>query len=185
MNRRSYLFCFLLLTACQPFFMPGNRDFLIGADFATRARLQLLADPTLIALGNQATLLCHGDALCTDDIAYQTFRQQVRNPAWQAQFLSQPLAVRKQIIAGARMQSEAAKSEKAASIMDVNAYAVAELLRAHGFPNLIHGHTHRPATHALEIDEHRCERWVLSDWHDDRGDILVWHDGNLNRERLQ
>lgn len=167
------------------FFMPGNRDFLIGADFATRARLQLLADPTLIALGDQATLLCHGDALCTDDIAYQTFRQQVRNPAWQAQFLSQPLAVRKQIIAGARMQSEAAKSEKAASIMDVNADAVAELLRTHGFPNLIHGHTHRPATHALEIDEHRCERWVLSDWHDDRGEILVWHDGNLNRERLQ
>lgn len=167
------------------FFMPGNRDFLIGTDFATRAHLQVLTDPTLITLGDQATLLCHGDALCTDDVAYQTFREQVRNPAWQAQFLAQPLSVRKQIIAGVRMQSEAAKSEKAAAIMDVNSDAVARLLRTHSFPRLIHGHTHRPATHALEIDSHHCERWVLADWHDDQGEALIWSDGQLKRQRLQ
>ena len=145
----------------QVFFMPGNRDFLIGADFASRARLTLLPDPTPISLDGQPALLCHGDSLCTDDLAYQAFRQQVRNPAWQAQFLTQPLAVRKQIIAGVRMKSEEAKSEKAAAIMDVNADAVAALLREHGFPRLIHGHTHRPAVHDLGNGRRRI---VLGDW---------------------
>lgn len=169
----------------QVFFMPGNRDFLIGDDFARRARLTLLPDPTPLDLDGQRALLCHGDSLCTDDLAYQAFRQQVRNPAWQAQFLTQPLAVRKQIIAGVRMKSEEAKSEKAAAIMDVNADAVASLLREHGFPRLIHGHTHRPAVHAIDVDDHPCERWVLADWHDEQGEVLVWTDGKLARHTLK
>ncbi len=169
----------------QVFFMPGNRDFLIGADFSSRARLTLLPDPTPISLDGQPALLCHGDSLCTDDLAYQAFRQQVRNPAWQAQFLTQALAVRKQIIAGVRMKSEEAKSEKAAAIMDVNADAVAALLREHGFPRLIHGHTHRPAVHSIDVDGHACERWVLSDWQDDQGEVLVWADGQLTRQALK
>ena len=169
----------------QVFFMPGNRDFLIGADFASRARLTLLPDPTPISLDGQPALLCHGDSLCTDDLAYQAFRQQVRNPAWQAQFLTQPLAVRKQIIAGVRMKSEEAKSEKAAAIMDVNADAVTALLREHGFPRLIHGHTHRPAVHSIDVDGHACERWVLADWRDDQGEVLVWADGQLARQALK
>lgn len=169
----------------QVFFMPGNRDFLIGADFAHRAQLTLLPDPTPISLDGQPALLCHGDSLCTDDLAYQAFRQQVRNPAWQAQFLTQPLAVRKQIIAGVRMKSEEAKSEKAAAIMDVNADAVAALLREHSFPRLIHGHTHRPAVHSIEVDGHTCERWVLADWQDDQGEVLIWANGQLTRQALK
>ena len=167
------------------YFMAGNRDFLIGADFAARARLTLLPDPSTIQLGEQTALLCHGDALCTDDLPYQAFRQQVRNPAWQAHFLGQPLAVRKQIIAGARMQSEAAKSGKASEIMDINADALAALLRAQGLPPLIiHGHTHRPATHPLTLDGQPIERWVLTDWHDDQGEVLIWEAGALRREKL-
>lgn len=172
-------------TDTQVFFMPGNRDFLIGADFASRARLTLLPDPTAITLDGVPALLCHGDSLCTDDLAYQAFRQQVRNPAWQAQFLTQPLAVRKQIIAGVRMKSEEAKSEKAAAIMDVNADAVAALLREHSFPRLIHGHTHRPAVHSIDVDGHACERWVLADWQDDQGEVLIWADGQLSRQALK
>ncbi|TXH43500.1 MAG: UDP-2,3-diacylglucosamine diphosphatase [Burkholderiaceae bacterium] len=176
-------------TGCQVSFMPGNRDFLIGADFASRAGLQILAEPARIELGKQAFILCHGDSLCTDDVAYQAFRKQVRNPAWQAQFLGQPLAVRKQIIAGVRMKSEEAKSEKAAAIMDVNADAVAALLREHGFAPLIHGHTHRPAEHRIVVDAQPCERWVLADWREDdgeaSGEVLVWSEGLLQRQPLQ
>lgn len=172
-------------SGCEIRFMAGNRDFLIGADFAARARLTLLPDPSTIQLGEQTALLCHGDALCTDDLPYQAFRQQVRNPAWQAHFLGQPLAVRKQIIAGARMQSEAAKSGKASEIMDINADALAALLRAQGLPPLIiHGHTHRPATHPLTLDGQPIERWVLTDWHDDQGEVLIWEAGALRREKL-
>ncbi|MBL8436391.1 MAG: UDP-2,3-diacylglucosamine diphosphatase [Zoogloea sp.] len=179
----------LARTGCQVSFMPGNRDFLIGADFASRAGLQILAEPARIELGKQAFILCHGDSLCTDDVAYQAFRKQVRNPAWQAQFLGQPLAVRKQIIAGVRMKSEEAKSEKAAAIMDVNADAVAALFREHGFAPLIHGHTHRPAEHRTVVDEQPCERWVLADWREDdgeaSGEVLVWSEGLLQRQPLQ
>jgi len=173
---------------CRVFFMPGNRDFLLGADFARRAKLEILPEPALIPLGDRQALLCHGDSLCTDDIAYQAFRGQVRNPAWQAQFLAQPLALRKQIIAGVRMKSEEAKSEKAAAIMDVNAASVAALLHEHGFPLLIHGHTHRPAEHRTNVDSHACERWVLADWRDEngeaKGEVLVWADGKLSRQPL-
>lgn len=175
-------------TGCQVFFMPGNRDFLIGADFATRAKLQILAEPTRVELGNDTFLLCHGDSLCTDDLAYQAFRSQVRNPAWQAQFLGQPLAVRKQVIAGVRMKSEEAKSEKAAAIMDVNAEAVTALLREHGIHQLIHGHTHRPADHQVDVDGRVCQRFVLADWRDGdekaEGQVLIWADGKLSRQPL-
>lgn len=172
-------------SGCQVFFMPGNRDFLIGADFAARARLQLLAEPARIELGNEAVLLCHGDSLCTDDLAYQAFRSQVRNPAWQAQFLGQPLAVRKQVIAGVRMKSEEAKSEKAAAIMDVNAEAVIALLREHGVHQLIHGHTHRPAVHTHEIDGRTLTRYVLQDWEGETGGYLSVHaDGRIETALL-
>ena len=173
---------------CSVFFMPGNRDFLLGTDFARHASLEILPEPTLIMLDEQPAVLCHGDSLCTDDIAYQAFRNQVRNPAWQAQFLTQPLAVRKQIIAGVRMKSEEAKSEKAAAIMDVNTAAVTALLRENGFPRLIHGHTHRPAKHSLNVEGHVCERWVLADWREEKGEamgeVLVWADGKLSRQPL-
>lgn len=173
---------------CSVFFMPGNRDFLLGTDFAGRASLEILPEPTLIMLDEHPAVLCHGDSLCTDDIAYQAFRNQVRNPAWQVQFLTQPLAVRKQIIAGVRMKSEEAKSEKAAAIMDVNTAAVTALLRENGFPRLIHGHTHRPAEHSLNVEGHVCERWVLADWREEngeaKGEVLVWADGKLSRQPL-
>ena len=86
------------------------------------------------------------------------------------------------------MKSEEAKSEKAAAIMDVNAASVAALLHEHGFPLLIHGHTHRPAEHRTNVDSHACERWVLADWRDAtetaQGEVLVWADGNLSRQPL-
>ncbi len=148
------------------FFMTGNRDLLAGEGYARAAGLVLLPDPALIRLGEQRVLLSHGDALCTDDIAYQTYRSQVRDPAWQAGFLAQPLEARKAFIERLRTQSEAAKREKAMTIMDVNHAAVETLLRTRGYPTLIHGHTHRPATHQHRVDGHPCERRVLADWHD-------------------
>ena len=150
------------------FFMSGNRDLLAGPAFADAIGACLLEDPTRVRFGDAADapllLLTHGDALCTDDHAYQAFRRQVRNPAWQTGFLAQPLATRKAFIASLRQQSETAKAEKSIEIMDVNADAVAVLLREHGYPTLIHGHTHRPACHRIEVDHHSCTRHVLSDW---------------------
>lgn len=174
----------LSASGCQVSFMAGNRDLLIGPAFAERAGFTLLPEPTLIELDGQPTLLCHGDSLCTDDVAYQVYRTQVRDPVWQQGFLAQPLEARKHFVQGLRMKSEAAKSGKAADIMDVNADAVAGLLRAHAYPRLIHGHTHRPATHHLTVDGHACERWVLADWHDDQGEVLIWDGDRLLRQIL-
>lgn len=149
------------------FFLAGNRDFLLGDAFARAAQIELLPDPTLIEIAGERVLLTHGDALCTDDSAYQAYRKQVRVPAWQSAFLDRPLAERKQIIEGLRQQSEAAKQVKATEIMDVNSSAVEGLLREHAYPALLHGHTHRPAHHVLQVDGRQCERWVLEDWQDD------------------
>ncbi len=145
--------------------MHGNRDFLIGDDFSRASRAQLLADPTLINLYGTSTLLMHGDTLCTDDVKYQEFRTQVRNPDYQQRFLAQPLASRKEIIAGLRAENAEEKELKSEIIMDVTTATVEAALREHGYPRLIHGHTHRPARHEHVVDGHRCERWVLADWY--------------------
>ncbi len=147
--------------------MHGNRDFLLGTSFAEAAGITLLTDPTLLNLHGKRVLLSHGDALCTDDTAYQEFRNQVRSPVWQQAFLDQPLAARKTQIEALRLRSEQEKSHKSMRIMDVNAEAVRDLIRAHDYPELlIHGHTHRPALHKLEFDGHVCQRWVLGDWYE-------------------
>ncbi|MCL2590441.1 MAG: UDP-2,3-diacylglucosamine diphosphatase [Betaproteobacteria bacterium] len=146
------------------YFMTGNRDLLAGQGFAHASGVQLLADVVSVRFGTRTLLLSHGDGLCTDDRDYQAFRLQVRNREWQAGFLTQPLDARRNFIEKVREQSETAKSGKRAEIMDVSADAVAALLRSHGYPTLIHGHTHRPARHTYLIDGHRCERHVLPDW---------------------
>jgi UDP-2,3-diacylglucosamine hydrolase len=158
---------------CRVYFMHGNRDFLIGAAFAQASGAQLLTDPALLDLHGTPTLLMHGDTLCTDDVRYQVFRKQVRDPAWQSQFLAKPLAERKAMIDDLRKMSEAEKDGKSAAIMDVNVDSVTATLRTHGVPRLIHGHTHRPAHHQHNVDGKQCERWVLPDWYERGGYLRV------------
>lgn len=148
------------------YFMHGNRDLLLGQAYAARCGMQIIPDPTVIDLYGTRTLLMHGDTLCTDDIEYQKFRANARHPETQQKFLAQPLAVRHQQLRGMRAQSEASKSVKATAIMDVSPASVEQVLREQHYPRLIHGHTHRPARHALVVDGRQCERQVLSDWHD-------------------
>jgi UDP-2,3-diacylglucosamine hydrolase len=162
------------------YLMHGNRDFLLGEQFAKAAGATLLADPYPIDAFGRALLLSHGDALCTDDLAYQQFRATVRQPAWQAMFLGQPLANRKAEIAKVRMASEAAKRDKAAAIMDVNDVAVGKLLADHPGTHLVHGHTHRPAMHRHEVQRALRQRWVLPDWYAGKGGYLVADESGLS-----
>lgn len=153
--------------------MHGNRDLLLAEAFARACGATLLPDPHLTDICGHRTLLTHGDALCTDDLAYQAFRRQVRAPDWQQAFLAQPLAERKAQIEALRMRSEEEKSNKAEAIMDVNADAVLAMLRSHGHPQwLIHGHTHRPGRHVIEDAGKMSTRWVLGDWYGDSGNYL-------------
>ncbi|MBI2381048.1 MAG: UDP-2,3-diacylglucosamine diphosphatase [Gammaproteobacteria bacterium] len=145
------------------YFLHGNRDFLLGEEFAQACGGQLLQGPVVHELGGQPTLLMHGDELCTDDAAYLAFRAQVRHPAWQVAFLAKPLVERHQIAAGLRAASKEAAMGKSESIMDVNDQAVLTALREHDVPRLIHGHTHRPAYHRPAAGRQRI---VLGDWHE-------------------
>ena len=155
--------------------MHGNRDFLLGSTFASQAGCRLIDDPTRIELNGKAVLLSHGDILCIDDVDYQKFRRQVRDPEFQQHFLSLPIDERRQQAAAYREQSRLATSMKAAEIMDVNADAVTRFMRDHDADILVHGHTHRPAVHPA-TEEHG-QRIVLGDWgpggsvliHDQRG----------------
>ncbi|MFN5542400.1 MAG: UDP-2,3-diacylglucosamine diphosphatase [Betaproteobacteria bacterium] len=149
----------------EVFFMHGNRDFLIGDRFATEANLTILTDPAHIRLGGRSLLLLHGDTLCTDDIAYQQFRRQARDPAWQAGILAKPYGERVALAASIRERSDTEKATKAADIMDVSLATVEQVFRTNGYIDMIHGHTHRPATHVHMVDGHRCTRQVLADWH--------------------
>lgn len=154
------------------YFMHGNRDFLLGEQFAASTAGQLLPDPSIIDLFGEPTLLMHGDTLCTDDVAYQEFREQVRDPENQKAFLALPPDQRRQIATGLRATSQSAQSEKNMEIMDVNDNAVAECMRKHDVRRLIHGHTHRPATHKLQLNGQEATRIVLTDWDESRGGVL-------------
>lgn len=169
----------------KTYFMHGNRDFLITKNFCDTANITLLQDPALIELHGKKILLSHGDALCTDDVAYQTFRRQVRDEKWQSGFLAQPLPVRKQQVEAIRSRSQQEKSQKSASIMDVNTEAVNTLLREQNYPALlIHGHTHRPNQHSITLDGHNITRWVLGDWYE-QGSYLACNQDGCKSVRLQ
>lgn len=167
------------------FLMHGNRDFLISEQFAKATHIHLLPDPSEIYLFDQRILISHGDKLCTDDTRYQAFRAQVRSPDWQAEFLSHPLTVRKAQIEALRLQSEQEKSNKSLVIMDVNSDAVSALLRQHQYPEIfIHGHTHRPNTHNIEIDGHPCRRIVLGDWYE-QGSCLRFDENGFSSQEVK
>ncbi|BEV14938.1 UDP-2,3-diacylglucosamine diphosphatase [Herbaspirillum sp. DW155] len=167
----------------QLYWMAGNRDFLVGQAFADAAGLTLLDDPHVVTLAGRTLALAHGDAQCTDDHAYMAFRAQVRQPAYQQQFLAMPLAQRKAIIEGIRKNSQDANQSKDMAIMDVNAGAIDALFAQTDTDVLIHGHTHRPALHRLADGK---LRYVLPDWEYDvetprGGWISLTADGVLHR----
>jgi UDP-2,3-diacylglucosamine hydrolase len=153
------------------YFMVGNRDFLLGETFAARAGMRLVEDGTVHDLYGTPTLLMHGDLLCTDDVAYQQLRRQLRSAEWKAQVLAMPLDARRALAAKARAESRSYTSGADEMLMDVNADAVAQAMRNAGVTRLIHGHTHRPAIHRFELDGRPAERIVLGDWYE-QGSVL-------------
>jgi UDP-2,3-diacylglucosamine hydrolase len=155
------------------FVMHGNRDFLLAEQFGRMSGAQLLPDPLIVTLYGEPVLVMHGDALCTDDRAYQRLRATVREPAWQRQFLALSIASRRALAGAARVGSKAHTAAVEYAITDVNADSVAAALRGAGTATLLHGHTHRPAIHALQVDGRPCTRIVLGDWYD-QGSLLRW-----------
>jgi UDP-2,3-diacylglucosamine hydrolase len=145
-------------------FMPGNRDFLVGARFIAETGMRALPEATVCDINGCPALLLHGDTLCTDDAAYWEFRDSVRSPDWQRNFLGQPLAVRRQQVEALRNRSENAKREKSEALMDVNGDAVAAAFRDAGVATMIHGHVHRQGHHQHTVDSAIRHRWVLGDW---------------------
>ena len=160
------------------YFIRGNRDFLVGNDYARRAGFRILPDPSVIDLYGRPVLLQHGDLLCTDDVAYQQFRTQTRDPAFQAQFLAQPLAARIAFAQKARDASQARQSEmkqgdraQFETVTDVAPADVEAAFIRYGVDTMIHGHTHRPAIHTLHAGGRECTRIVLGDWYE-QGSVL-------------
>ena len=145
--------------------MHGNRDFLIGQDFCRAAGATLLEDPTVITLPQGPALLMHGDSLCTRDTRYMAAREQLRSPAFQADFLAKSLEERDAFARQIRGQSKEHTRETAEDIMDVTPEEVVSVMTAHHVRLLIHGHTHRPAVHTLRVEGEEARRYVLGDWH--------------------
>lgn len=148
------------------YYIHGNRDFLLGERFAKRSSMILLPEIDLIDLYGQSAVIMHGDTLCTLDIGYQKFRKKSRSWWWQAIIKSLPLFVRKKIASDYRKKSAAATAVKSQDIMDVTPDEVVKCLEMHHSQLLIHGHTHRPATHELIANGREAKRIVLGDWYE-------------------
>lgn len=165
------------------YFMHGNRDFLLQQAYAGQAGLALLPQEHVIDLYGERVLLMHGDSLCTDDVTYQQFRSMVRNPAWQQDFLARSPQERLEIALQARDASAAHKGSVDMNIMDVNPGEVLAAFERHGVLRMIHGHTHRPATHDLEIKGQPAQRIVLGDWYT-QGSVLRVRPGSYELSPL-
>ncbi|MCH8136663.1 MAG: UDP-2,3-diacylglucosamine diphosphatase [Proteobacteria bacterium] len=155
------------------FIAHGNRDFLIGPDYAEQCGATLIEDPYILSSESDSVVLLHGDQLCIDDSEYMKFRNQVRDPDWQREFLAKSLDFRRAFASQARQQSQSAIADNPIEIMDVNQNEVLQLLNRSQQTTIIHGHTHRPEIHQIQLDSPICERdeakrIVLGDW-DQRG----------------
>ncbi len=162
---------------CRLFFLHGNRDFLLGETFARSCCLTLLPETARIDLGGQPALLMHGDSLCLEDQQYQAFRAQVRDRQWQQLLLEKPLAERLRIAQQLRAASQQANREKSEQAMDVSPGEVERVLSEQGARILIHGHTHRPAMHQIQVTGTPAQRLVVGDW-DQEGWVLSWTSEN-------
>ncbi|MCK5903023.1 MAG: UDP-2,3-diacylglucosamine diphosphatase [Cocleimonas sp.] len=163
----SIIDAFKLLSnnGCTLYFAHGNRDFLIGEAFMQRIGGQLLDEHHVIDLYGTPTLIMHGDTLCTDDTDYQQLRTLLRNTEWQQAFLAKPLPQRIQEAQQLRAISKEKTEQKQENIMDVNQQQVEAVMQTFGVSQLIHGHTHRPATHTFELAGQTVTRIVLGDWY--------------------
>ena len=155
------------------YFMHGNRDFMIGREFANETGVKILDDPYKVTMYGQKTLLSHGDALCTDDVRYQRVRKMVRDPEWQRNMRSKPLKERLRIAQEARRQSLEQTINMSLEIMDVNQQEVEKVIRQYDVDVLLHGHTHRPDVHTVDLGNRKAKRIVLGDWYT-QGSVVRW-----------
>ena len=160
------------------FFLHGNRDFLVGEEFARRTGCTLLPDPVVISLDQQDVLLSHGDALCTDDVEHQQARKQMLSSKWKMTFLEKPLSERIQTATALRHKSKSEKQTKSMAIMDVNQQSVEALMQQYKVDIMIHGHTHLPAVHQFELNGKPVRRYVLGDWYTQRS-VLYYNRGKF------
>lgn len=174
----------LAAAGTRVFLLQGNRDFLLGPRFAEETGMTLLDEYSVIDLDGHPALLTHGDLLCTDDLPYQAYRIKSHSPEWQQNVLAKPLWIRLLAARWYRLRSYFHKRNKTQEIMDVNQQTVLDILQKHHCLTLIHGHTHRPATHDLSVDGQPAQRIVLADWKKDSGECLRWNGLSFQRELL-
>ena len=160
----------------EVFFMHGNRDFLIGSEFASSSGLKLLNDPSSEEMFGNQVLLMHGDLLCIEDHDYQAFRKTSRDPKWQNEFLTKTIKERREIAHNLRTISKEATGTKKEEIMDVSAAEVIRIMEESSVNLLIHGHTHRPKSHKITVNDQPAERIVLGDW--DTYGWFIWMDSS-------
>ena len=146
------------------FLMHGNRDFLIGRAFCRESGCSLLKDPSIVHFNGEPVLLMHGDSLCTLDVGYMKLRRLLRNPLSLFILRNLPLTTRRKLARKLRSESRAQTRMKAREIIDVTPEEVPRIMAEHGVRTLIHGHTHRPAEYALEVNGQSARRIVLGDW---------------------
>ena len=167
----------LTLTGIPVYIMPGNRDFLLGQNFLEQTGCTIIPDPLKIQLYGKTVLLKHGDDLCTNDIKHIQFRNKTRNKYIQKLFLFLPLFIRHWLAKKIRKISTESNYNKPMDIMDVNSQAVEQAMEKAQVNQLIHGHTHRPAVHNIQINNQLAERIVLAAWHEQGNALIYWDSG--------
>ena len=147
------------------YFLPGNRDFLLGDKFCARCGITRLPDPTCITLYDQVIVLTHGDFLCTSDHAHQRFRRWTSHSTLQWLFLRLPLSVRRRMAKKLREKSRGSNHLPNQPLGEIDCEASDALIKQYQAAYLIHGHIHQAARHPVYSPDNKpIERVTLGDW---------------------
>lgn len=156
------------------YFMPGNRDFLLGTCFAKQAKIKMLTEPTFVTLGDARVLLVHGDRYCTLDKGHQWLRRLTRNRIFPWIFLRLPFAFRERLVNTVRRTSQANRN-KPMSQMDIVSSTMLNHMKKLKTNIVVHGHTHKPGLTTYECNDDTYRQYILSDW-DDNPLILCYNE---------
>lgn len=156
------------------FFMPGNRDFLLGKRFAKSANIVLLTDPSVLYLEGQKLVLSHGDRYCKQDRMHQLLIKITRNRVFIRLFLALPLGLRKAMVEGVRGYSLRNTPQKDPAIFKITLKSLIQHLKTLKVNTIIHGHIHQPKCCIHRVKTQAFKQFVLSDW-DDKPAILIYN----------
>jgi len=162
--------------------LPGNRDFMLDAEFEKEAGVELLGESVIVRLADLNVFLTHGDSLCTGDIPFALFRSLIRTKPVMDFYRALPDSLSGFLAKGLRHHSRRTIGQKKSKM-----FMMDELIESKfklGIDVVVCGHVHatRHAEYRLNGSTHHL--YVLGDW-SNQGSYLTCDGGEFRHHTFR